>query len=178
MMDKAFLYPVSKRKHKEKIIDVEPKKEIFTIIEQMLKSEDDLSVYAAAWCIAWAGFGEADIIPPEATADIAERLVELWMSDLSGSPNLKRVISWGLASICMPGLKIEKKSGLTEVIERNFSAPENDKDRIAAVHLAVAANEWSIKETKFRIQKAGIVQEYDISESRFLKIMKLVPTDD
>lgn len=178
MMYKAFLCAHPKRNNKEEIIDAGRKKEIFTFIEQMLKLEDDLGVYSAAWCIAWAGFGEADIIPKEAIADIAERLVELWMSDMSASPDLKRIISWGLASICMPGIKIEKRSGLTEVIESNFNAPENNEDRIAAVHVAIVANEWSINETKYRLQKSGAVQEYSISESRFLKMMKVVPTND
>lgn len=178
MMYKAFLCAHPKRNNKEEIIDAGRKKEIFTFIEQMLKLEDDLGVYSAAWCIAWAGFGEADIIPKEAIADIAERLVELWMSDMSASPDLKRIISWGLASICMPGVKIEKRSGLTEVIESNFNAPENNEDRIAAVHVAIVANEWSINETKYRLQKSGAVQEYSISESRFLKMMKVVPTND
>ena len=40
------------------------------------------------------------------------------------------------------------------------------------------ANEWSINETKYRLQKSGAVQEYSISESRFLKMMKVVPTND
>ena len=90
MMDKAFLCFYPRKVQEAKFTDVGCKKEIFTIIEQMLKSEDDLSVYSAAWCIAWAGFGEADIIPQEAIAGIAERLVELWISDMSASPNLKR----------------------------------------------------------------------------------------
>lgn len=178
MMYKAFLCVHPKKDKKEKFIDAECKKEKFSIIEQMLKSEDDLIVYSAAWCIAWAGFGEADIIPQEAIADIAERLVELWISDMSVSPNLKRMISWGLASVCVPGLRIEKRSGLTEVIESKFNAPGNNKDRIAAVHVAILANEWSITETKFRLQQSKVAQEYGISESRFLKIMKVVPTDD
>lgn len=175
MMDKAFLRFYPRKVQEAKFTDVGCKKEIFTIIEQMLKSEDDLSVYSAAWCIAWAGFGEADIIPQEAIADIAERLVELWISDMSASPNLKRVISWGLASVCIPGLKIEKKSGLAEVIESNFNAPENSKDRIAAVHVAIVTNEWSIDEAKLRLKQFGVAQEYSIRESRFLKIMKVVP---
>ena len=175
MMDKAFLCVYPRKVQEAKFPDVECKKEIFTIIEQMLKSEDDLSVYSAAWCIAWAGFGEADIIPQEAIADIAERLVELWISDMSASPNLKRVISWGLASVCIPGLKMEKKSGLAEVIESNFNAPENSKDRIAAVHVAIVTNEWSIDEAKLRLKQFGVAQEYSIRESRFLKIMKVVP---
>ena len=176
MMDKAFLCVYPRKVQEAKFTDVECKKEIFTIIEQMLKSEDDLSVYSAAWCIAWAGFGEADIIPQEAIADIAERLVELWISDMSASPNLKRIISWGLANVCIPGLRIEKKSGLAEVIESNFNAPENNKDRIAAVHVAIVANEWSIEEAKLRLKQSVVAKKYGISESRFLKIMKVVPT--
>ena len=84
--------------------------------------------------------------------------------------------SWGLANVCIPGLRIEKKSGLAEVIESNFNAPENNKDRIAAVHVAIVANEWSIDEAKLRLKQSVVAQKYGISESRFLKIMKVVPT--
>lgn len=178
MMDKAFLCARPRKNKKTKFIDAGCKKEIFSIMEQMLKSEDDLSVYSAAWCIAWAGFGEADIIPQEAIANITERLVELWISNMSASPHLKRMISWGLASVCLPGLKIEKRSGLTEVIESNFCSPGNKEDRLAAVHVAILAKEWSINETKFRLQQSKVIQNYEISESRFLKTMKVVPTDD
>lgn len=94
---------------------------------------------------------------------------------MSASPNLKRVISWGLANVCIPGLKMEKKSGLAEVIESNFNAPENSRDRIAAVHVAIVTNEWSIDEAKLRLKQFGVAQEYSIRESRFLKIMKVVP---
>lgn len=171
-------YLLTLKNKKEKFIVAGCKKEIFTIIEQMLKSEDDLGIYSSAWCIAWAGFGGADIIPQGIVAGIAERLVELWISDMSVSPNLKRVISWGLANVCMPGLKIEKRSGLTEVIKSNFNAPGNNKDRIAAVHVAIVTNEWSINEAKFRLKQSGVIQKYEISESRFLKTMKVVPIDD
>lgn len=70
---------------------------------------------------------------------------------------------------------MEKKSGLAEVIESNFNAPENSRDRIAAVHVAIVTNEWSIDEAKLRLKQFGVAQEYSIRESRFLKIMKVVP---
>lgn len=141
-------YLLTLKNKKEKFIVAGCKKEIFTIIEQMLKSEDDLGIYSSAWCIAWAGFGGADIIPQGIVAGIAERLVELWISDMSVSPNLKRVISWGLANVCMPGLKIEKRSGLIEVIKSNFNAPGNKivneiGEKIASIDLSVRQNRFS-----------------------------------
>lgn len=178
MMQRAFYSTGSTVIKKIKDIEVGSKEEIFFIINQMLKSEDDLSVFSAAWCIAWAGFGEADIIPHEAVADIAENLVKLWMSDMSASPNLKRAISWGLANVCIPGLKIRKRYGLTEIIESNFNVPESDKDKVAAVHVAIVANEWSVKEAKYRLKQKQRIQEHCIRKSYFLKMMKVVPTDD
>lgn len=46
------------------------------------------------------------------------------------------------------------------------------------MHVAILAKEWSINETKFRLQQSKVIQNYEISESRFLKTMKVVPTDD
>ena len=174
MMQRAFYSKGSTARKKIKDIEEGSKEEIFLIINQMLKSEDDLSVFSAAWCIAWAGFEEADIIPHGAVAGIAEKLVELWMSDMFASPNLKRAISWGLANVCIPGLKMRKRPGLIKEIEGSFNAPKNSEDRIAAVCVAIVANEWSISETKIRLQQSNVAHEYLIRKSRFLKIMKVI----
>ncbi|MCI8321446.1 MAG: NACHT domain-containing protein [Dorea sp.] len=178
MMQRAFYSTSSNASKRIKSIGTESEEEIFFIINQMLKSEDVLSVHSAAWCIGWAGFGEADIIPQETISDIAERLMELWISDMSAFPNLKRMISWGLASVCMPGLKLRKQHGLTEAIEHNFNIPQNNMDRYAAVHVAILANEWSIKETKSRLQQSEAAHEYFIGKSRFLKRMKVIPIEN
>lgn len=178
MMQRAFYSTGSRMIKKIKDIEAGSKEEIFFIINQMLKSEDDLSVFSAAWCIAWAGFEEADIIPHEAVADIAEKLVELWTSNMFTSPNLKRAISWGLANVCIPGLKMRKRPGLIKEIESNFNTPKNSEDRIAAVCVAIVANEWSISETKSRLQQPNVAHEYLIRKSRFLKRMKAIPIDD
>lgn len=127
--------------------------EIFSAIFQMLKTEDSLSVYSAAWCIAWSGYGEADIIPQNFVDDIADRLVELWLVDKEW--NLKRVISWGLSSICMPGMEIRNRSGLKEAVQENFCHPNNDYDNMAAFFVAVVTNQWSKKEIRDRLKQVS-----------------------
>lgn len=100
MMYKAFLHADPGRNEKTNNTKSECIKDIFSVICQMLKSEDKLCVFSAAWCVAWAGYGEADIITNEIANELADRLVELWLSDLSTLHNLKRVISWGLSNVC------------------------------------------------------------------------------
>ncbi|NBH83012.1 NACHT domain-containing protein [bacterium C-53] len=146
-------------------------KEIFSAVSQMLKSGDDLSVFSASWCVAWAGYGEADLIPVEMAADLADCLVELWIRDLPAS--LKRVVSWGLATVCMPGLNLRKRKKLCEVIEDNLKKPQNSHDRIAAIHIAIVADEWTKEEARQRIDDE-MRQDYRIRKSRFLKKLKII----
>lgn len=161
---------------KAETIKLEPVKEIFSIIYQMLKLEDELSIYSAAWCIAWSGYGYADIIPHEAVPDIVDRLVELWLTDTS--PNLRRTISWGLSSVCMPRLKIQKKNGLERAIENNFSNPKNDQDRKAAVHIAIITNQWSKEEARDKLKQSESNGEHQMMNSRLLNEMKVLPISD
>lgn len=151
--------------------------DIFSYIYEMLNMEDDLSIYVSTWCIAWSGYGGANIIPHKEVSGIAERLVELWLSNRP--PYLKRMISWGLAMVCSPELKLQKRDDLEAVIEDNFKAPQNDQDRRAAIHVAVITNQWSKKETRDRIKQ--IMSDelfYRIKDSRFLKEMKVILKSD
>lgn len=147
--------------------------DVFSILYQMLKSGDNLKIYVSAWSIAWSGYGGADIIPHNAVAKIADQLAELWLADFGKGFNLKRVISWGMSSICLPKLKIQEREGLRETIEENFSNPQNDQDRLAAVHLALIMNFWSKEQVK---EKLGSQEELEFSvrESRLLKELGIV----
>lgn len=163
------------RPRSQKKTDTEEKNldDVFSILYQMLKSGDNLKIYVSAWCIAWSGYEEADIIPHNAVAPIADRLVELWLVDFGKSSNLKRVISWGMSSICLPELKIQEREGLREAIEEKFSNPQNNKDRLAAVHLAFITDFWPIEQVKERLdcQKE---QEFSVRESRLLEELGVV----
>ena len=37
--------------------------EIFKAVYDLLGEDDIMSTYSAAWCLAWSGYNEADIIP-------------------------------------------------------------------------------------------------------------------
>ena len=51
---------------------------IYSVILNLLEADDILSIYVAAWCIAWSGYNERDIIPHELVPKIAEKLLKLW----------------------------------------------------------------------------------------------------
>ncbi len=177
MMYVAFkaAHPVQNKKSKN--IKSECEKEIFFVINQMLKSENELNVFSASWCVAWAGYGEANIIDHEVANNIADRLIELWMSDIPASSSLKRVISWGLSNICMPGLSIQKKHGLVEVINNRFDNPGSGYDRIAAVHLAAITNEWPKEEIILRLEQNQGIFEFGVDESRLLQALEIFPKE-
>lgn len=155
-------------------IEEESMNEVFSILCQMLKSGDVLSIYTSAWCIAWSGYEEADIIPHVAVVDIANQLVQLWMAEINKDSNFKRIISWGVSNICMPGLKIVERKGLREAIEDNFSNPRNDKDRLAAVHLALITNYWSKEEVKEKLSQNKEKLAYPVKRSQLLAKMGII----
>lgn len=177
MMEEAFLCAHPKEERKLKNMKSECIEDVLSAINQMLKSEDKLSVFSAAWCIAWAGYGEANVISYEIANEMANSLVELWLTDMFMLYSLKRAISWGLASVCMPKLEIQKRCGLEEAIENNFSNPKNSHDRVAAVHLAIIMNMWSIQEARDRLEQVKKGLEFEVLESRILQEMGIVPLD-
>ncbi len=167
MMNSAYDSACSWKK-KEFCIREEERKEAFSILYQMLKSEDALSVYVSVWCIVWAGYGEANLIPHEMAAEIAEQLITLWLADLDNCFELKRVISWAIAEVCIPGLAIQGRSGLPEKIENNFENPQNNRDRLAAVSLAIITDYWSIEEAEEKLRQKGAAEKLHVERSRLL----------
>lgn len=155
-------------------IEGENLNEVFSILYQMLKSGDKLSIHASAWCIAWSGYGEADIIPHDTVAEIADQLVQLWMAEIDRGSYFKRIISWGVSNICMPGVKIVERKGLREAIKENFDNPRNDKDRLAAVHLALIMNYWSKERVKEKLSQSKGKLGYSVRESRLLTEMGII----
>lgn len=145
--------------------------DIFSIVLKILKRNDPLSIFSASWCIAWSGYNNADIIPHELVSDIADRLINLWLSN-SEQYDLKRVSSWALYSICMPNLHFDAPPNLKDVIEYNYISPRTDLDREAAIHLAVLNNYWTKQELDERIN------EMDSRDSRFLKECGLKKSKD
>lgn len=170
MMYRSFLGAHSSKKRRGTNVKTGLEKDIFSNIYQMLNKKDELSIYSAAWCIAWSGYGERDIIPHDVTGAIADRLVDLWLTNLPR--NMKRIISWGLRSVCMPDLEIQEKDGLKEAVEYNFEHPQNELDQAAAIYMAILTNQWSKEEVKGKIklyvENTGR-SRYHIKNSRFLK---------
>lgn len=171
LMMNSVYHSTRKWKKKEFYIGDEERQEAFSILYQMMKSKDALSIYVSVWCIAWSGYGEADIVPYEMAAEIAEQLVTLWLADLDNCFELKRVISWAIAEVCMPGLDIQRRSGLLEKIEDNFENPQNDLDRLAAVSLAVITAYWSKEEAEEKLRQKGAIEQFHVEDSRLLNEM-------
>ncbi len=136
-----------------KNLDITIMSDIFSFIFKMLLTDDTLSIYSAAWCIAWSGYDNADIIPYEILPSVVKRLVDLWLS-ISLPYELRRVISWGLYSVCMPELHkdvFQDVLGLAEAIEDNCLNPRNEFDELTAIQLAVLTNYWTKEEARNRL---------------------------
>jgi uncharacterized protein YjgD (DUF1641 family) len=155
-------------------IDVNDKgimSDIFSSIVQLLQTDDTLSIYSAAWCIAWSGYEDGDIIPYEVLPDIAKKLTELWLCNQFPF-ELGRVISWGLSSICMPNLPkdiFQGIDGLTKAIENNYLHPRNREDKQTAIHLAVLMDYWTRDEIQKRLDSGDARKYLERELSRFLQ---------
>lgn len=151
--------------------------EIFEYLLKLLNEDNFLSIFAAAWCIAWSGYNEKDIIPHELVPAIATRLTRLWI-DTHSSGDLKRTISWALYCICMPGLQINQNEELFEAIERNYKESGNDYDRATAIHLAALTNYWTISNLKNKIKSKEFPLSFRMEDSRLLTEMGLLEKGD
>lgn len=126
-------------------------------------------IFSSAWCISWAGYDEADMIPIESVSQILKRLVNLWLNIGDSYCALKRTISWGIYSTCMPGLQIQVTDKLKEAIDNHFYFPKNDFDRRAAIHLAVLTSYWTKEKTKQMLNQEQYPSKMPKNYSRFLQ---------
>lgn len=167
----VLLKPKTVHVDKSNVEDTATITEIFSIIFHLLQTDNTLYIYSAAWCIAWSGYNEADIIPHEISPSITKRLSDLWQRNIMPD-RLKRMISWALYSVCMPNLQngvFEDIPKLTKVIEENYLNPKNDFDAYTAIHLAVLTNSWTKEITRKRLSFSDKEYHYPQKEnSRFL----------
>lgn len=165
MLQKAFTMPRSE--HEERYEAEEINEEIFGRILQLLKQDDVLSVFVAAWCIAWSGYNEANVIPQNQAQNIFESLLELWECNIEYS-SVKRVISWALYSVCSSDLKISRKKSIEVCVEKKYESTENEFDGYAAIHIAILLNLWSRKEVLDRIKERNF-SKWAVHKSYFLE---------
>ena len=145
--------------------------DVFSSLLLLLRCDDVLSRFSAAWCIAWSGYGEANIIPASLVPDIVDILIELWV-DKSPFFHLNRVVSWALRNICQPSLRIQEHTGMIEAIEKNLTDPKNKFDQYASIHLAVLTGHMT-KEKFMHLIDKDMPDKHPPSwrRSRFLKAM-------
>ncbi len=119
--------------------DTELIERIYHHIDELLQTDDELRIFSAAWCICWSGYEEMDAIPKTIVPSIAKRLAELWTSNCL-SIGSRRMVSWGLFSICTPDLQktiFQNIEGMNLTINKYIESPENDFDFSAAINMAV-----------------------------------------
>lgn len=172
MMQRTFKSIHELPRNAKHIQNTELTEEIFQYLLKLLHEDNKLSIFSAAWCIAWSGYNEKDIIPHDLVPTIATRLVSLWINTPS-SGDLKRTISWALYCICMPGLQINKSEELFGAIERNYEKSGNDYDRAAAIHLGALTNYWTLNNLRQILKSQEFPLNNRIDDSRLLTEMGL-----
>lgn len=130
---------------------------IYCAINKLLKTDDELCIYSAAWCIAWSGYEERDIIPKTIIPSATKRLAELWTSNCL-SDGMRRMVSWGLFSICTPYLEktfLQDILGLDSTIKRSLETYKTKYEYLAAMNLAVLTECLMKQEIEERIADNG-----------------------
>lgn len=139
---------------------------IYLRILEMLKSEDELSVFCAVWSIAWSGYNFQNIYPDIYIQDTAEKLIELWLTE-SANINLRRQTAWAICSICKPQLVVTSTPELKKAIEASLVDPQNDYDDRAALYLGIICRYWSREETQKLLD--SISDSFMLGEKRLLE---------
>ena len=158
-----LLIKKKKMKPKAKQLNV-----VFSSIQAMLSKENIVECFAAAWCIAWSGYSEADIIPSGIAQSIAAQLLHLWCT-ISEPYDLRRALSWAICTVSRRDLNVERTSALSEAIAAHMEHPENEYDRKAALILQLLLNEITIEDVK----KMGGNLKLGLRGNRYLEEMGL-----
>ncbi len=159
MMHYSFRMAVPMRKQKKKVLNKLDEiciDKIFNKVYELLKQDDELSLYAATWCLAWSGYNESDIVPEKLYNCLFERLIELWEVNIS-YPALERSISWALRTITKPDLKFDNINidNLIECIERKYNNPQNEFDTDVSIMLAFLSGYCNVRKTVKRIDSSA-----------------------
>ena len=145
----------------------------FPSILEMLQEEDPVECFAAAWCIAWSGYNEANIIPEEFYAEMADKLLHLWCV-VDAPYDWKRFISWAVCTICRKDLKVEMTPRLAKAVQEHMERPENEYDEKSAFYLKLLCHEMTVEE--FESMEASM--EWRMIPDQFLKEMGVRSTKE
>lgn len=155
------------------IIIFNSSEEIYKNILKLLQKEDILAIHSAAWCVAWSGYEKRNLIPPDIAAKLCIELADLWVNrDMSYG--VRRIVSWGIVSVCIPSFQMDILQGITgleEMIEKCYRNPENEYDAWAAIYLGILLKLWSKEETERKIKerksKLAIIQKKFLKQKGF-----------
>jgi hypothetical protein len=106
--------------------------EIFSLMFDLLKTNDPHYLFSICWCIAWVG--NRNIFPDSFRMQYVISLAEIWI--ISTEYNLKRMASWALSEILVPTIP---KQGLLKIkelsikVQEYFNSPENKYDKMTAI---------------------------------------------
>ncbi|WP_051315354.1 NACHT domain-containing protein [Algoriphagus terrigena] len=129
----GFAFGISRPRTKS-ITSISQSEEIFSILLNLLKTNDLHYHFSVCWCLAWAG--EATIFPESLRVSFVAHLTKSWV--MSMDFNLHRVTSWALCKILTPRIsksEISKIPKLKASINENFSKPINEFDKLLSIYL-------------------------------------------
>ena len=152
-------------------------KTTFAAVLDMLRSDDKLMWFSAAWCIAWGGYNERNVIPEELYQDMIDRLLALWISTKE-SKELRRQLSWAIASVVRASVTVKPSEELIAALEETLTQPANGFDNIAAASVLVLTGHWDRKTfQKWRDEVGADYVEFYLRNERYLHDINYL-TDD
>lgn len=141
-------------------------KKIYAQILLLLKSDDMLAVFCAAWSIAWSGYNFRNIYPELYVQETFNRLIELWLQKETPQ-HLRRQVAWAICSVCKQSIEVKSTPELQESIEQYLLEPKNDYDDRTALFLGILCKCWSREETQMRLD--SLKNKFIFDEMRLLE---------
>ena len=142
--------------------------DIFTIVLDILKENDYHSRYEAAWCITYAGYSLADIIPHSLIPSIVEKLTALWIERRTFDGR----INWAIYACLIPGMQITDSPELRVAIDRSLQSPDGE-ERLTAVCLGILNHQLSGQQVRNHLRE---IPDY-FRRTRFLRELGYVDED-
>jgi hypothetical protein len=162
--------------HDGSIISIPISEEIFSIMLDLLKSDDLHYYFSVCWSVAWSG--NADIFPDSLRLAFVTYLTRFWIK--SNVYNVQRVTSWALSKILRPSIS---KNEITEIeelkttIHKNYLNPANEFDKLTSIYLGTIIGETFDKKDLNEIFSRKLRRE-EVSLSLFADVLGIKLKED
>jgi len=119
--------------------------EIFSLMLDLLKTDDPYYYFSIGWCVVWAG--DVNILPDSQRVQYVTFLAKMWIK--TNEYELRRMVSWALSIILVPTIpkqEILEINGLSTKVQEYYNNPKNKFDKTTAIYFGTILEQKFYKE--------------------------------